>query len=172
FFPSVSPTKFLDTSDRENLLAITKAEGRLLTAPTLGEALQSVGRRMLVVSSGSSGSAFLNNHTVAGGAIMHLDYALPPELGGNVSLGKRPPAEASISGQLDAYAVDMFLKVGLSQVKPSVTVMWLSDLDSTAHEKGIGAPETVNVLRQVDRQIARIQDSLRSAGLLNQYDIW
>jgi hypothetical protein len=32
---------------------------------------------MLVVSSGSTGSAFLNNHTVSGGAILHYAYALP-----------------------------------------------------------------------------------------------
>ena len=45
FFPSVEPTRFLDTGDRSNLLAVAKAEGRLLTAPTLGELLQAAGRR-------------------------------------------------------------------------------------------------------------------------------
>ena len=40
FFPNVDPAKFLDTADRDHLLAIAKAEGRLLTAPTLGESLQ------------------------------------------------------------------------------------------------------------------------------------
>jgi predicted AlkP superfamily pyrophosphatase or phosphodiesterase len=172
FFPRVSPARFLDTSDRENLLAIASAEGRLLTAPTLGETLQAAGRRLLVVSSGSSGSAFLNNHTVAGGAILHLDYALPAELGDAMkTLGPRPGADAP-AGSLDAYAVDAFLKVGLPKIDPSVTVMWLSDLDSTAHDKGIGAPPTVAVLRQIDRQIGRIQDGLKTAGRLDQYDIW
>jgi predicted AlkP superfamily pyrophosphatase or phosphodiesterase len=172
FFPRVSPARFLDTADRENLLAITNAEGRLLTAPTLGETLQSLGRRMLVVSSGSSGSAFLNNHTVSGGAILHLDYVLPPELADRMKvLGQRPGADAP-AGSLDDYAVRAFLEVGLPAVDPSVTVMWLSDLDSTAHDKGIGAPETIAVIRAVDRQIGRIEAGLRAAGLFDRYDIW
>jgi arylsulfatase A-like enzyme len=58
FFANVDLAKFLDTSDRGSLLKIAEVEGRLLTAPTLGESLQAAGRRMLVVSSGSTGSAF------------------------------------------------------------------------------------------------------------------
>ena len=77
FFPQVDATRFLDTSDRANLVDIARVEGKLLTAPTLAESLQGAGKRMLAVSSGSSGSSFLLNHTVAGGAIIHLDYALP-----------------------------------------------------------------------------------------------
>ena len=81
FFPRVSPTAFLDTADREALLKIANVEGRLLTAPTLAESLQAAGRRLLVVSSGSAGSALLLNHTGAGGAILHPQFTLPPELG-------------------------------------------------------------------------------------------
>jgi predicted AlkP superfamily pyrophosphatase or phosphodiesterase len=172
FFPRVNPAKFLDTSDRDNLLKIADTEGRLLTAPTLGESLQAAGRRMLVVSSGSTGSAFLNNHTVSGGAILHHQYTLPAALGEDIKAIGLPPGENAPSGALDRYAVDAFLKVGLPRVDPSVTVMWLSDLDSTAHEKGIGAPETVAILRQVDGEIKRIEDGLKAAGLFDSYDIW
>jgi predicted AlkP superfamily pyrophosphatase or phosphodiesterase len=172
FFPKVDPAKFLDTSDRNNLLKIAAAEGRLLTAPTLGESLHAAGRKMLVVSSGSSGSAFLNNHTVSGGAILHYQYALPEQLGEDMKTIGPPPAESAPAGALDRYAVDAFLKVGIPRVDPSVTVMWLSDLDSTAHEKGVGAPATVEVLRQVDREIQRVEDGLEAAGLFDSYDIW
>ncbi len=172
FFPKVNPARFLDTSDRSNLLSIATAEGRLLTAPTLGESLRAAGRRMLVVSSGSSGSAYLNNHTVAGGGIIHLEYTLPETLAEAVkAIGPAPGANAA-PGAPDSYAVDAFLKIGLARVDPSVTVMWLSDLDSTAHDKGIGAPETVAILRHVDGEIKRIQDGLAAAGLLDRYDIW
>jgi predicted AlkP superfamily pyrophosphatase or phosphodiesterase len=172
FFPKVDATKFLDTSDRNNLLKIAKAEGQLLTAPTLGESLQAAGRRMLVVSSGSSGSAFLNNHTVSGGAILHSQYALPLQLAEDMKAIGLPPPEGAPAGALDAYAVDAFLKVGIPRVDPSVTVVWLSDLDSTAHERGIGAPATVEVLRRVDGQIKRIEDGLKAVGLFDRYDIW
>ncbi len=172
FFPSVNSTTFLDTSDRGNLLKIAQAEGRLLTAPTLGESLQAAGRKMLVVSSGSTGSAFLNNHTVSGGAILHHQYTLPAALGEDMKAIGPPPGQGAPFGALDRYAVDAFLKVGLPRVDPSVTVMWLSDLDSTAHEEGIGAPATVAILRQVDGEIKRIEDGLKAAGLFDSYDIW
>jgi arylsulfatase A-like enzyme len=171
FFPKVNPTAFLDTSDRGNLLKIADAEGQLLTAPTLGGSLQAAGRRMLVVSSGSTGSAFLNNHTLAGGAILHYQYALPETLADNMkTLGPAPPENAPTD--LDRYAVDAFLKVGIPEVDPTVTVMWLSGLDTIAHENGVGAPATVETLRKVDGEIARIEDGLRAAGLLERYDIW
>ena len=80
YIPSVSTTRVLDTGERENLEAVERADGRLLTAPTLGEILQRAGRKLLGVSSGSTGSAYLLNHTVSGGTLLHTDYTKPPEL--------------------------------------------------------------------------------------------
>jgi predicted AlkP superfamily pyrophosphatase or phosphodiesterase len=171
FFPKVDPAKFLDTSNRGDLLKITVSEGQLLTAPTLGQSLQAAGKRMLVVSSGSTGSAFLNNHTVSGGAILHPEFTLPESLGAEVkTLGPVPPTGAPTEA-LDRYAVDALLKVGLKQ-DPTVTVLWLGALDDTAHNNGIGAPETVAVLRHVDREIKRLEDGLKAAGLFETYNIW
>lgn len=170
FFPAVNTTRFLDTADRNQLLAIMKAEPRLLTTPTLGEWLQASGRKMLVVSSGSGGSAFLNNHTLSGGAILHPQFTLPPSLE-PVAQSAVPAPGASATAR-DAYAVDLFLKVGLPQVDPAVTVLWLGGLDATAHLRGIGAAETMAVLRGVDHQIGRIEDGLRSAGVFEAYNIW
>jgi predicted AlkP superfamily pyrophosphatase or phosphodiesterase len=172
FFPRVDPRRFLDTSDRNALLKIAEAEGKLLTAPTLGELLQTAGRRMLVVSSGSGGSAFLNNHTISGGAILHYDFVMPDALRDAMKTIGPPPPESAPDNARDRYAVDAFLKVGIPRVDPSVTVLWLGALDSTAHEKGIGAPETVAILRHVDGEIKRLEDGLKAAGVLDDYDIW
>jgi predicted AlkP superfamily pyrophosphatase or phosphodiesterase len=172
FFSRVNPARFLDTADRANLVEIARVEGRLLTAPTLGELLQAAGRKMLVVSSGSTGSAFLNNHTVSGGAILHYRYALPESLAKDLKALGTPPEDDAPAGSLDQFAVDAFLKVGLPRIDPSVTVMWLSDLDSTAHDKGIGDPATVDILRHVDGEIRRIEDGLKAAGLFDTFNIW
>jgi hypothetical protein len=168
----VNPAKFLDTSNRFDLMKVAQSEGRLLTAPTLGESLQAAGRSMLVVSSGSAGSALLNNHTVSGGAILHFEFTLPESFGADMKALGPPPAKGVSPGALDRYAVDALLKVGLPRVQPSVTVLWLSDLDTTAHASGIGAPETVAVLRNVDGEIKRIEDGLKAQGLFDSYDIW
>ena len=95
FFPAVDTARFLSTSERDNLLRVEEVEGeRLLTAPTLGGRLQGAGLRMLVASAGSSGSSYLLSHRVAGGGIIHYEYALPEALGEAVEerLGPPPPA--------------------------------------------------------------------------------
>ncbi len=174
FFPAVDAAKFLDTSDRANLLAILKSEnGRLLTAPTLGETLQAAGQRLLVVSAGSTGSAFLLNHTVAGGAVLHPDFGLPETLHREMvaSLGA-PPASGTPNDARNRYVVDAFLRLGIAKVDPTVTLMWLGDPDGTAHELGIGHPTTIEALRRLDVEIGRIEDGLSAAGLLERYNIW
>ncbi len=72
FFPAVDSTRFLNTADWNNLLAIKDSSTeRLLTARTLGELLSDAGANLLVVSSGSSGSAYLLHDTVSTGGIIH-----------------------------------------------------------------------------------------------------
>jgi predicted AlkP superfamily pyrophosphatase or phosphodiesterase len=174
FFPRVDANRFLDTGQRSNLETIqTDQDGVLLTSTTLGETLQVHGRKMLAVGAGTSGSVFLLNHKVSGGAILHTDYALPETLHARV-VGELGPApgESHPNDPRNRRAVDSFLKVGLPAVNPSVTVMWLSDPDTTAHALGMGDPTTVEALRRVDREVANIQAGLKALGLLDTYNIW
>ena len=89
---------------------------------------------------------------------------------GGADRGSRAGGASAVAR--DAHAVDLFLKVGLPRVDPAVTVLWLGGLDATAHEKGIGAPETIEVLRGVDAQIRRIEDGLKRAGVFEAYNLW
>ncbi len=174
FFPRVEPTRFLDTGQRANLERIqADQDGVLLTATTLSEALQSTGKTMLVVGAGTSGAAFLLNYKVSGGAIIHTEYALPESLHARVlaALGP-PPPEAHPNDQRNRRAVDAFLTIGLPTVKPSVTAIWLSDPDTTAHALGMGHPTTLDAIRRLDGEIKHIQDGLAAAGLLDRYNIW
>jgi predicted AlkP superfamily pyrophosphatase or phosphodiesterase len=172
FFPRVDRAKFLDTANRADLKQIEQVEGRLLTASTIGELLEATGRRMLVISSGSAGSAILNNPTVAGGPILHQQFTMPESFAPSMADAGPPPPPNAAPGSRDRYAVDVFLKVGLPRVDPTVTILWLGELDATAHDNGLGAPETVAVLRRVDGEIKRVEDGLNAAGLLTNFDIW
>jgi arylsulfatase A-like enzyme len=172
YIPSVDPARGLDTGERENLERVARAEGRLLTAPTLGELLQGNGMKLLGVSSGSTGSSFLLNHTVSGGAVIHTDYTLPSSLGADVASALGPaPAHATPNDAQNQRAVDAYLKVGLDTIHPDVTLMWLNDPDGTAHENGIGAPISRTSLSLVDGGIGRIEDTLRAKGLLDRTNI-
>lgn len=172
YIPSVSATRVLDTGERENLEAVERADGRLLTAPTLGEILQRGGRKLLGVSSGSTGSAYLLNYTVSGGALLHTDYTKPPELASRVLavLGP-PPAHETPNDPQNQRAIDAYLKIGVDDLHPDVTLMWLNDPDGTAHANGIGAPLTKRSLSLVDAGIGRIEDGLRMRGRLDSTNI-
>ena len=172
YVPTVDATRSLDTGERKNLESVGRAEGRLLTAPTLGELLERGGRKLLAVSSGSTGSSFLLNNTVANGAILHTEYTLPDGLGARVAavLGP-PPPQATPNDAQNQRAIDGYLKIGLDEIHPDVTWMWLNDPDGTAHENGIGATITRTSLSLVDAGIGRVEDTLEAKGLLNRTNI-
>jgi arylsulfatase A-like enzyme len=172
FIPAVNPVRGLDTGSRANLEAIAQADGRLLTAPSLGEILQQSGRKLLVVGSGTSGAAFLLNHTVGNGAVLHHEYTRPATLAAHVldALGP-PPAHATPNAAQNRRAVDAYLTLGLDEIRPDVTLMWISDPDTTAHTNGIGTALTREALTLVDREIGRIEDMLKAKGLLERTNL-
>ena len=77
YIPSVDPVRPIDTADHEALLKVAAVDGQLLTAPTIGQMLERAGKRFLVVSSGSSGSALLLSPTPDAGTILHTEFARP-----------------------------------------------------------------------------------------------
>jgi predicted AlkP superfamily pyrophosphatase or phosphodiesterase len=172
FFPQVDPARFLATDDRSNLLKIEAGVGRLLTVQTLGEVLRAAGRSMLAVSAGSTGSAFLLNHAVSGGAVLHHEYSLPESIHEQVVAELGQPNPRAGPDEKNRRAVDAFLRIGLPRVDPAVTVLWLTDPDTTAHLAGIGAPATVTALRQLDGQLERVLDGLAERRLLDAFDVW
>jgi arylsulfatase A-like enzyme len=173
YIPSVNPIRGLDTGLRENLESVARAEGRLLTAPTLAEILRREGKTFMAVSSGSTGSSFLLNPTVpAGSAIVQTDYALPAALAPRVleRLGPIPPHAIPNDAQ-NQRAIDAYLTIGLDDLHPDVTFMWINDPDETAHAQGIGSDVTRRALSLVDAGIGRIEDTLRARGLIDRTNI-
>ena len=61
--------------------------------------------------------------------------------------------------------------MGLDELHPDVTFMWLNDPDGTAHANGIGAELTLKSLALVDAGIGRIEDTLQARGLLDRANI-
>jgi arylsulfatase A-like enzyme len=173
YMPKVNATKALDTGVREELLAVERSGDPLLTAPTLGEILERAGKRLMVVSSGTSGSAYLLNHAATNSVIVHPQFTMPESMAATVAaaLGPVPPHAVPDVAE-HRRAVDAYLKLGLQDLHPDVTFMWLSDPDSTAHAKGIGGAAFRDALAAVDAQIGRVEDELRQRSLLDRTDIF
>jgi arylsulfatase A-like enzyme len=174
FFPRVDPERFLDTGQKANLERIqADQDGVLLTAATLGEILHAHGRTMLAVGAGTSGSTFLLNHTTAGGAILHTEFAAPEALYKRMLDELGPvPADGKPNDQRNHRAVDALLKIGIPAVNPSVTASLAERPDTTAHALGMGHPTTIEALKRLDGEIKNILDGLTAAKLLDQYNIW
>jgi arylsulfatase A-like enzyme len=170
YSPKVSATRGVNTSNATELDAMETAEGRLLTAPTLGESLQRGGKNLLVFSAGSPGSAMLLNHPLYGGAVINPDYCRPANLCARVTSALGPgPAEVVPDDPRNKWAVDAYLTFGLKN--SDVTALWFGDPDATAHQKGIGSAMTIQALKYVDGQIGRIEDTLREQGQIDRTNI-
>src|SRR5690606_37963397 len=135
-------------------------QNKLLTATSLGEVLRDAGARMMVFSSGSSGQAFLQNHTVAGG-IVHPEIILPESLREDVyrSAGE-PPASAEPNAAQHAWAAQAYIHYGLAESGPLVSAIWFSDPDGAAHSEGIGSEAAMKSIRIVDEQFGRILEAI------------
>jgi arylsulfatase A-like enzyme len=167
YIPSVDPLRPIDTADHEALLKVAAAEGQLLTAPTLGQMLAAAGKRLLVVSSGSSGSALLLSPTHDAGVILHTEFARPTAWRDKaVALLGPTPAAGLPNAARNRYATDLLLRIGFPEVRPDVVFLWYSDPDTTAHARGLDAAETRAALTAVDGEIGRVEDWLRAQGRL------
>ncbi|MGC4035534.1 MAG: alkaline phosphatase family protein [Chitinophagaceae bacterium] len=173
YFPSVNKTKALGTSDVKNLIKINAAEnGHLLTRPSIGEILAQAGERMMVFSSGSTGQAFLQNHTISGGAIINTDTILPLSMQEDVwkVLGKAP-ADQPDNKPKHQWITDALIHFGFAKNGPLVSAIWYSDPDGAAHEHGIGSEEAIRSIKTVDEQFGRIIAYLSENDLLSFYNI-
>lgn len=166
FVPELNATGSISTGSREKLLAVQeKWGGRLLATPTLAELLAQQGQQFLACSSGSSGSATLLNPTGGGAGTLHPEFCIPASRMQHAYrvVGPKPdetvPARAMMQWMAEAY-----LKLGVPEADPRVTVLWFTDPDHSAHEKGIGAPETSAGIRFADEQIGRILDFHQQRG--------
>ena len=173
YFPEVDPNKALSAADRGNLERIEAATGgKLLLVPTLGEILADAGKSLFVASSGSTGSAFLLNHKVKAGAIVHPEFVLPESFAARAAEVLDPAGpEATPNKAWNARVTDAYLKLGVDELKAPVAILWYTDPDHTAHEKGIGEPVTIESLKAVDAEFGRVLAGLEERGLAGKINI-
>lgn len=172
YVPSAHATQSLDTGERDNLELIQRTDGRLLTASSLGEILQQSGMTFVAIGSGTSGAAFVLNPVAGNGAIIHSEYTRPPELAARLLATLGPaPRRAVPNTEQHRYAVDAYLRFALEELRPAITWLWLSDPDTTAHARGVGAAATREAVAVVDAEIGRIEDTLRARGLLDRTNL-
>lgn len=174
YLPEASPNP-IDTAEAGALLqADTATGGKLLTAVGIGELFTQAGRKVFVVGSGSTGASLLLNHRKFAevGLLNSREFIRPASLQAHALevLGPFPTATYP-NRAANRWAMDAYLEIGLKEIHPDLTLMWLTDPDGTAHRHGPGAPETNQGLRFVDEEIGRLLTALTERGLRDQVNI-
>jgi arylsulfatase A-like enzyme len=161
------PARGVNTSSHDELEAMTRAEGRLITADTLGVLLERAGKRFVVFSAGSSGSALLLSHPLAGnGAVVNPELIRPEAVKvAVIAAVGAGPKEAVPNTARNRWMVDAYLALAPTTLAADVTAFWFADPDETAHATGLASAETTGALRAVDGEIGRIEDDLRARSL-------
>ncbi len=173
YLPTVRRDRVVNTGNIDELRHMEEVlGGALLTVPTLGEILYAHGKVLFAASSGSTGSGFLLNHRVPAGALIHTEYVLPDSLEPLVNelLGPMPPLTRPSIRPVQR-AIDALLEIGIDHLDAEALIVWITEPDGTAHRNGVGAPSTMEVLRTVDREIARLLAGLASRDLLGTTNI-
>ena len=172
YVPAVTRGRAIVNGTREGMRAIEAAYGgELLTAPSLGEILDSHGKVLFGASSGSAGSAFVLNHRAPSGGVVHTDYAHPDTLEPVVVelLGPFPreaPAELRIR-----RAIDALILIGVDRLDADALIVWVTQPDGAAHSDGPGAPSTLEMVRRVDGEIGRLLGELDARGIRSSTNI-
>ena len=124
YFPEIDKTKGLNTGDAADLMRIDSAtKGHLLTSISLGEVLKNAGKKMMVFSSGSTGQALLQNHTVSGGAIVNSSMILPESFKETVFKAVGPFPKNDKSAAKHVWVTDALIKLGLAPATIVIFIM-------------------------------------------------
>ena len=179
FAAGVSPQAPFDTGDHRQLLRLEGAEGRVLTAPTLGEVLQRNGRRLVTVSSGTTGNGFVLNPQARHGAGIAIHglfdpgrtAAYPADVSDVVirRFGSPPPDPDDL-GQME-WTDTVLRDHVLPELRPDVVIDWMGPLDSAQHDHGVGSPEALLALRAIDRSLSRTVAAMRALTPARRLDI-
>ena len=173
YVPDIKTARIINTSDAQELIQLAEeTQDSLLTTVSLGELLHQQGKSMMVFSSGSTGQAYLQHHKVLDGAIVNPDLILPASFKAELyqTIGE-PKNTGNSDGGKHAWIVDAFCEYILERDSAEVATLWFSDPDATAHEHGMGAPETKQALQVVDEQFGRVLSAIKEKGLADAFNI-
>lgn len=171
YVPAMTPQPFSAASVKALRRLDEFTNGRMLTAVSMSDVLDRNGRRVLVASSGSAGtSLLLNPHGLGLGIWTSVGLVLPEENRDQAikAVGEIPKKKA----EQTAWVFDAYLHHALGGNPPHVTLMWISETDSAGHAHGVGAPQTLEAVKNVDRHIGRTMEALDAHGLGGRVNIF
>ena len=154
YVPALNATQPVSCADWRALQAMADIEGgRLLTPPTLAEILRDNGRRIVAGGSGSPGTTYLTNPTVAG-PVVNWACAWPAEIEDEVSRRQGGMlTEESDSTARNRFVISALRDHLIPEYRPDVVTLWITEPDHAQHYHGLKSAEARAMLRQVDNDV-------------------
>lgn len=184
YIPEVDPTNAFSTGDANNLIELREKTGEVVLVDTLAERLGQRDKRVVSIGSGSSGSSYLLNPDASEGSGVMINtgdpdgttpFAFPTEVGDDIleRFGPPPTKEGVENSNASVdYMTTVFNEYVLSELRPDVATLWFTEPDGTQHATGAGSPESLEVIRNDDRNVGLILDRLNDLGLADDTNIF
>ena len=178
FIPGVNPQAPFDTGDYRQLMNLEEAEGRIVTTPTLGEALQRSGLTLVTLSSGTTGNGFLLNPQArhGSGVAIHGLFdpgktaAFPATISDAVVPRFGAPPDPDDIGQMD-WTDTVLRDYVLPELSPDVIIDWMGPLDAAQHDHGVSSPAAKRALAAIDRSLARTLAAMQALTPARRIDV-
>ena len=158
----------------EPVLSEVATQHPVLLTPTLGDILHRHGHEYIAVGAGTSGNAYLQNPNAetAGGTTIHPDFCLPRSLHAELvsRFGPWPNRQGPSAPKMD-HILRILTEYVLSERRPSVSMLWLSEPDVSQHAHGVGSPEAVAAIREADIQFGRFLAWLEDRSLSSEINV-
>jgi predicted AlkP superfamily pyrophosphatase or phosphodiesterase len=181
---AVDPNLAFNNDDHRNLLRLDEVTGgRMVLTKSLAEILAERGKRLAVVSSGSTGQALLLNPRAPKdvGVLVNgywepgVRVAFPPGVNDAVLARFGPaPARGGTSASDDAavaWTQRVLRDYVLPELKPDVIFNWLTEPDHVQHGLGAGSPQARASIRADDAEVGLLLKTLEALGLARSTNI-
>jgi len=180
----VLPARAFSTGDYRNLIKLDQVSGgHLILVRSLGEILRDHDLKLAAISSGSSGSAFLQNHRAPAGAGYLINgyfepgrvVAFPESI--NIAILERfGPAPEKVDSLNYVQAVNwtqnVLYEYVLPELRPQVVFNWLTEPDHSQHRFGTGSEPALAAIRNDDRQVGLLLKKLEQLHLYESANLF
>ena len=163
YIPSINRWQATSCADWSALQEMAGREGgRLLTTPTLGEIVRQAGKVMASAGSGSPGTTFLTNPTLAG-PIVNWAVAWPQEVVSQLETAELDLLDdRSTSTERNRYVIRAVTDLLLPHYRPDVLTLWFTEPDHIQHADGLASEATLAMLRELDEDVEGLVKSVEA----------
>jgi arylsulfatase A-like enzyme len=158
FDASVAPDRLLRTKLIADVMAMARGGESPLQRPTIGERLAEAGLSFALVSTGTGGAARLLHPAAErlGGFRWNVEEQDGPAGEAmRARFGPTPPHAVPNIPRL-RHGARILLEHVLPELRPDVTLVWLSEPDVSFHWGGLRAPHAREALREADAIVGRV----------------